>query len=226
MEKIDNLSLELRSVSDHEVILHQETEGSHQEDTVQQLQDIDPSRAEVSILVEPHSDSDPENSTPHSPKAEIASSGTPAQMDKEDSLSLIIKQALNCRSIVRLQAPRLRELTDDILKKNCILAEKSERRRVSSDSSEDEDQLVIDERESDLEKNDPSDKVKTKKRQRTDSAESIDKELAGNIRMRLHGDIKKVKREIESDSGDDDICVEDEKPVNMEPCNLQSELSM
>ncbi|CAF4832397.1 unnamed protein product [Pieris macdunnoughi] len=148
------------------------SEAIPQRDIVRQLQAMDPSRAEVSILFDPHSDSEPEDG-PAPPAA-------PA--DKDDSLSFIIRQALNCRSVVRLQAPRLRELTDDILEKNSVLADEQ-------DDSDEESPLVIDETKPEVES-------ETRKRTLSDGAETASESPARDHEAKEEPDAaKRVKRE-------------------------------
>ncbi|XP_047513346.1 uncharacterized protein LOC125055130 isoform X2 [Pieris napi] len=148
------------------------SEAIPQRDILRQLQAMDPSRAEVSILFDPHSDSEPEDG-PAPPAA-------PA--DKDDSLSFIIRQALNCRSVVRLQAPRLRELTDDILEKNSVLADER-------DDSDEESPLVIDETEPEVES-------ETRKRTLSDGAETASESPARDFEAKEEPDAaKRVKRE-------------------------------
>ncbi|XP_022119032.2 uncharacterized protein LOC110995928 isoform X2 [Pieris rapae] len=148
------------------------SEAIPQRDIVRQLQAMDPSRAEVSILFDPHSDSETDD-RPAPPAA-------PA--DKDDSLSFIIRQALNCRSVVRLQAPRLRELTDDILEKNSVLADEQ------TDSDE-ETPLVIDETKPEIES-------EARKRTLVDDSETAAEAPARHIEVKEEPDLtKRVKRE-------------------------------
>ncbi|XP_045528947.1 uncharacterized protein LOC123717144 [Pieris brassicae] len=148
------------------------SEAIPQRDIVRQLQAMDPSRAEVSIVFDPHSDSEPEDSP--------APPAVPA--DKDDSLSFIIRQALNCRSVVRLQTPRLRELTDDILKKNSVLADEQ------TDSDE-ESPLVIDEAKPEVES-------VTRKRTLSDGARAASEAPADDFEAKEEpGASKRVKRE-------------------------------
>ncbi|XP_047513429.1 uncharacterized protein LOC125055178 isoform X2 [Pieris napi] len=157
---------------EHTFVSEIPSEAIPQRDIVRQLQAMDPSRAEVSILFDPHSDSEPEDG-PAPPAA-------PA--DKDDSLSFIIRQALNCRSVVRLQAPRLRELTDDILEKNSVLADKW-------DDSDEERPLVIDETKPEIES-------ETRKRTLSNGVETASESPARDFEAKEEPDAaERVKRE-------------------------------